>query len=466
MQLDNRAPHRVVGVRTSARSLCAALSVAGLALLAGGCQSYNTSDGLEPDSISGRYIAVLCDADMGGSAFASGKLDRGNADASDAMTVVTLPISTAPGADASKWQTPIAQVGVSNSVMGPPTSLAINASGKLALVAETFQPGAAGATNLSDLVEGNSIIGVDMSDPMRPFIASKAEVGVGPQSIDFHPSGRFAAVATRAPGKQIVIVPVDGNKLGAATAWGLVGLDNADSEVVSSVSWHPSGKYLAVTVPERDTVAFYEFAEDVGDGTMGLAPWGNPVTVGKYPFTAKFTPDGRHVVTTDLQWGDDVKGFLVGAPAGNLSVIRVSAQSGDNPESLHQVVCTTPVGVSPESMAISSDGRYVVTANLRQSMMPLGSSELTGGSISLLTLDDSGMLTSHGEVELAAMPQGISFDRGNNHLIVSQFRSTDPEAVDGELAFFKLNKGASPSLTAGDFFVGVGIGPHGVVIVR
>jgi len=124
------------------------------------------------------------------------------------------------------------------------------------------------------------------------------------------------------------------------------------------------------------------------------------------------------------------------------------------------------VGVSPESMAISSDGRYVVTANLRQSMMPVGSSELTGGSISLLTLDDSGMLTSHGEVELAAMPQGISFDRGNNHLIVSQFRSTDPEAVDGELAFFKLNKGASPSLTAGDFFVGVGIGPHGVVIVR
>lgn len=231
-------------------------------------------------------------------------------------------------------------------------------------------------------------------------------------------------------------------------------------------------------------VAFYEFTRSGANGGMELAPWGDPVPVGKFPFMGKFTPDGKYYISTNLHWGADVADYLVGAPEGDLSVIRLSsvpssvpAQRADGaeeeppPSVVHQVVSTAQVGVSPEGLAISSDGAWIATANLRRSMLATSDPRVTlGGSVSLLSLDYAeGTLTNHGEWELPGMPEGLTFDSKSRHIVVTQFRSLDPNAVDGELAFFKVvpaMKGEGPKLVPGDFYVGVGTGPHGVVIVR
>ncbi|MBL8990340.1 MAG: beta-propeller fold lactonase family protein, partial [Phycisphaerae bacterium] len=305
---------------------------------------------------------------------------------------------------------------------------------------------------------------------------SAAEVGKNPTSVDVHPEGDLIAVATGQPGEQLVVVPVarDGS-FGKALSWELLGIDDR-AAVASSVAWSPNGRYVAVVLPMRDEVVFYEFTRTLNNGGMGFARYGAPVKVGKHPFMGRFSPDGRHFIVNELHWGDQVEGYLVGAPAGSLSVIRLSSvpsqvivpEGAPEPKVEHAVVSTAGVGVSPEGLAMSPDGNWVVTANLRRSMLPTGDARLTpGGSVSLLSFDPgTGQLTSRGEYEIGAMPEGITFDAAGRNVVVTQFRSFDPNSVDGELAFFKLVPGENARLVPGDFYVGVGVGPHGVVIVR
>lgn len=440
-----------------------------MALAGSGCQSNSAmSDPTppEPSSISGRYIAVLSDADLGATAFSDGMLSRPRADGADALTIIRLPMAAEPAPGTPAWDTGFAQAPVSNSVMGPPTSLTVSRDGTFAVVAETRGQAGPTATRIGELPMGTSVIPIDLTDPMRPVVLAKVEVGKNPQSVDLNPTATVLAIATQRAGGQIVLAPVAGKTIDRLMAWPLMGMED-DAAAATGIAWSPDGKILAVTVAEKNLVAFYEFNIEAATGDFGLRPFGEPVTTGKYPFHGKFSPDGRFFITTDLQWGADVKNYLVGAPEGTLSVIKLSEQSGDATAAFHQVVDTQQVGISPESLAISADGKFVATANLRTSMLAAGDAQLVGGSITLLSFDtDTGLLTLISETPIDAMPEGLTFDASDQHLIVSKFRSLDPRAVDGELDFYKLVRGSEPRLVKGDFSVGVGIGPHGVVIVR
>lgn len=444
-----------------ARTATTLTAISALVLLAGGCQSNGG-----PDDISGRYIAVLSDADLSATAFADGNLARPSADSQDAMTIIALPITPEPAPGTEVWETKFAQAPVSNSVMGPPAALAVNPAGNFAVVAETFGPAPAGATKLADLPSGEYVIPVDLTDPMNPKVLERVKVGKGPQSVDISPDGGLLAVGTKNPGNQIVIAPINNGEIGKPLGWPLMGLED-DRVAATCVAWHPTKPYLAVTVAEKNLVAFYEFTRDA-EGAFGLKPWGQPVVVGKFPFHGKFSPDGEYFITTDLQWGSDVPGYLVGAGEGSLSVIKISTlPTGNHLDAMHQVVCSTPVGVSPECLAISPCGHYVATANLRRSMLPVSDPNMTGGSITLLSFDaDTGMLSKLSETPIQAMPEGLTFDANGNYLVVSKFRSMEPDALDGELGFYKLIRGENATLRKVNYSVGTGVGPHGVVIVR
>jgi DNA-binding beta-propeller fold protein YncE len=425
-----------------------------------------------PDEITGRYIAVMCDADMTWSAFDTGALGEKNGQ-QDSLTVISLPLAPPPDEVSPTWKTTVAQAPVSNSAMGPPVSMAVSADGNRAFICETRGAAPAGATKLDELPVGAMVSAVDLSDPAQPRVLDQKRVGSEPTGCDVHPAGAFVAVVTRDPNGQLAIIPTSAESpLGDPMQWVLLGLRQGARP--TCVQWHPCGRYLAVTVPESNQVAFYEFTPDGNGGKPGLAPWGEPVTVGKYPASGRFTPDGRYFITSDLQWGADVEGFMAGAPEGQLSCVALSAQPTaltsegelDNSRVVHSVVSTATVGISPESMAISPDGNFVVTANLKGSYLGEANAHHTvGGSLSLLRLSD-GELVPLGDFPLNAMPEGIAFDASGNHLVVSAFRSFDPRALDGELAFFKLARGSNPRLIPADFHVGVGRGPHGVLIVR
>lgn len=443
-----------------------------LALLAG-CGGGGPS---KAGDISGRYIVTISDADMAAPALMTGQLDPKTPGTEDTMTVITLPIQ--------EPVTPFAQIPVSNSVIGPPNSLAVTRDGRTAFVVETRGPAPEGATSVRELPRGKKLYLIDLSDPLKPFVRDTVEVGNDesnsePLSVDVSPAGDVVAVARKAAGEQIVMVTVKDGKYADAVAWTLQGIDDS-SAAPSAIVWRPGsagGRHFAVTLPDRDQVVFYEFRRHE-NGDMGLATWGPPVSVGRYPVSGAFTPDGRYFITTEAQWGKDVEGFNVGAPDGSVSVIRLSDVPTEEPAAegqpvrpvIHQVVGSAPVGTSPQGIAVSPDGKLVATANLRRSFLPESDPRLTrGGSVSLLSLDPgTGKLTPAGEYAMDAMPVGLSFDSKGEFLVTTLFRSFDPNSspLFGELGFWKVRSGGSPSLEKTDIYVGVGKGPHGVVIVR
>lgn len=452
------------------RPVIAAIALSPLVLvLLAGCQSGPAAVApARPGDVSGRYIVTISDADLTAPALQTGRLGERDPAARDTLTVLALPIR--------EPSTPWAQINVSNSVIGPPNALSVSRDGNTAFVVEARGAAPEGAVTIADLPPGRLLFAIDMTDPIQPRIAGTAEVGANPMAVDAHPDGDIVAVVTSVPHEQIVIVPFTSGAeggVGEPLAWSLIGVDDS-SAIPSCITWSPDGRLLAVTIPDQDRVVFLEFTRDANDGSMGLRPWGQAVTVGKYPYSGKFTPDGRYFITTDLQWGRDVEEFRVGAPEGRLSVVRVTPlpQQADviaRPPT-HEVVSTAVVGVSPEGLAISPDGRYVVTANLRRSYLDDADPRLTrGGSLTLLTLDEAtGALSAVGEFDLDGMPEGLAFDAAGNFVVVTQFRSFDPSAPDGELAFYRLNRHSrgNPTLEGTDFRVGVGKGPHGVLIVR
>ncbi|HVU65143.1 MAG TPA: hypothetical protein VHC70_14270 [Phycisphaerales bacterium] len=448
--------------RISSLTLAAAMA----AMLAG-CGSHGPG---RPGDVAGRYILTVNDADISASTLANSELGQRDDSARDALTVVSLPI-TEPN-------TQFAQIDVPNSALCPPTCLSVTKDGKYAFVVE--YRGAAGpdAKTVADLPPGKRVTAVDLSSPLKPTIAATAEVSDEPIAVAVNPTGDLVAVVTQTPRQQIVLLNFkDGAFTGDPTVWPLLGLDN-DEAKPTSIAWHPSGTALAVTLQDRGEVMFYHF-DKTPDG-LALAPWGEPVKAGKAPFSGAFTPDGRTFIVNDVQWGKDVEGYNVGAPEGQLISIRLGDRpvGSEMPEgglAGHTVVSTVHVGISPIGLAINSEGNLIATCNLRHSYLPdndprlgeSGDSMNRGGSISLVSLARDGTLTNVGEYPINAMPEGVCFDAQNRYVCVTQFRSFDPDAKDGEVGFWRISSSnATPTLLPADFYVGVGKGPHGLLIVR
>jgi DNA-binding beta-propeller fold protein YncE len=449
------------------------LSAAAIVATLAGCHGGSGGSGGagRPGDVAGRYIVTVNDADIAASTLATSELGQRDENARDTLTVISLPI-TEPN-------TKFAQIDVPNSALCPPTCLSVTRDGKYAFVVE--YRGAAGpdAKTVADLPKGNKVTAVDLTTPLKPTIASVAETSKEPIAVSVNPAGDLVAVITQTGRQQIVMLPFkDGAFTGEPTVWPLLGLDN-DEAKPTSIAWHPSGTALAVTLQDRGEVMFYNFER--GPEGLSLAPWGEPVKAGKAPFSGVFTPDGRTFIVNDVQWGKDVEGYNVGAPEGQLIAIRlgdrpVGAETPEGGLAPHAAVSAVPVGISPIGVAINSEGNLLATCNLRHSYLPdndprlakYGGDEMArGGSISLVSLARDGTLTNVGEYPINAMPEGVCFDAQNHYVCVTQFRSFDPDAKDGEVGFWRISKnGSTPSLQPADFYVGVGKGPHGVLIVR
>lgn len=438
--------------RTPAARLALALAGGLLILAIGGCKSGGgggraSTGPAQPGDVSGSILLALGDADLPADAPAQSLLADRGPNARDTLTIVSLPIR--------EPVTPSTQIDVSNSAIGSPACMAISPDRRFAYVLESRGPGGDGSARpVSSLPMGESLTTIDISTPMSPASRGTTFVGSDPQAVAVNPAGDLLAIVTSNPRNQLVMVPLSDGLPGSPASWPLIGLDD-DAASASCVAWHPSGRALAVTLPGRDEVVFYAFSRDA-DGSLAIASWGAPVHVGHTPIYGAFTPDGRLFVTVDANRPSD--GVSSPAGAGGLSVVRVS-DNLDNASASHTLVGSVTTAVGPVGAAISPDGSLVACANAQASSGP-------GGSVSLFWMGPNGDLVPRGEFPIGAVPAGVSFDPAGRFVLVSQYRSLDPAAADGEVSFWKIAGGSSPTLVQQEFFLGIGSGPHGVLIVR
>lgn len=421
-----------------------------------------TLDRAAPMTFQGRSLVSISDSDMLASAYVDGQL--GPREGRDALSVI--PLGGRHVRDLRAYETE-----ASNSVAGPPVAVAATRDGRYALVVETFRPRPEGnwqKQRFSDLKHGNRISVFDLSNPTRPTRVQEVSLGDRPTSVSinrdsslvavtFHPSGAGAKTP-------LALIPFRAGRLGQPVYPKLARVSGGQELI--HAEWHPTQDLLALV---NSTTAEVSFARLTGQGT--LEPWGSVVEVEKAPFMARFTPDGRHVITNGLYWGADVEGRWSEAPRGSVVSIRLSAGKQADGSPRHALVSRAMTGVSPEGLAISPNGRYVVTTNLERSYLPYGDDRITWfSSLTLITLDPkTGQLNRVGDFPFdGILPEAAAFDASSQYLAVVNYDFFDDRTRGGSIDFWRVASdplNPLPMLVQTRYSVPVTRGAHSMVLV-
>lgn len=399
-----------------------------------------------PPGYGGTRLAVLSDTDMTSAAYTGG--DLGPDAGADRLSLVGLQGEQAgvvSGAD------------VPNSVVAQPAALAVAPGGAMAVAAETTGPRTAATTKLTDLPDGSRLTVTSLTGS-SPEVVQTLTFPAHPETVAFSPDGQTLAVTFGpAEPRRLALVPVADGRLQEPVFVGLPGIRLPEKATrAAQVDWHPSSRFLGVTLPSLNQEAFFAVAPD----RRSVSPSGSPITVGENPFMGRFTPDGRFFVVSSTAWN-----LGVDAPPGTVAVTRFDAStSGDS-----RVVSRAPAGYGPEGLTVSPDGRWVVTTNIEFSANQVGDPTRTEyTSISLFALDGSGQITHEDTVyDDGVLSEAATVDTTGTWVATTAFQ-TRLDPGQGALAFWRIvddRNSRGPKLVSTHYAVPLPRGPHTMVLV-
>ncbi|CCV16177.1 PD40 domain-containing protein [Mesorhizobium sp. STM 4661] len=399
--------------------------------------------------ISANRIAVISDGDFVAQTYATGRLAPRQAGYRDTLTVLSIV----------DGKVVTGTIPISNSVTAAPEILQLTEDGQTAFVTERLGERPAAGDTIKDLPPGRRLFAVDLSDAAAPRLADTAEIAAFPESLSVSPDGRrIAVVSNTSEASFVQIVGYRDGRFGPVARFNLAELGVTGSAstprggvTATNVHWHPGGRLLAVNVNTQNRVAFFEVTDD--NGAPGLRLWGNIVDVGADPFVGRFTPDGRHYLTSN--WGrdfaaTDIEGRIPRTPS-TISVVRLADPEASADAARHDVVAGAETGLSAEGIAVSPDGRLVATVNMRgTAFLPESTRFQRDASVTLLSFDPvTGDLARIADYPFeGSLPEGGVFDRTGDHFLATVFQGHEgagPEAGAG-LEIFRVVKGDRPSL--------------------
>ncbi len=440
------------------------LTLIGFMLIVGlGCQASQSQVAQTRAMPQGRYLLALSDVDMVATAYEDGNLGAAVPNAQDTLAIAKLPFGNNVKPDAT--------ITASNSVNSPPAVMDVTPNGQLAMVLETWQPRSPQATKLSDLAQGNKLRAFNLSNPGQPRLVSEVEIPRQSQAIQANPSGDLAVITGFDLANGLTFVPIRNNRLGSPQTFPFPGLTPRPDLPLDGaifVQWHPSGRYVAVNFNVRSQVVFYEVLRAANGTVSGLKQWGNIVRVNKFPMSGRFTPDGRHYITSDLQWGPDVPGFF-NVNQGLLTTIRVAATDVPADKVQHFTVAVVEGGLGSESIAISPDGKFLVTSSMRNTGKlksdPIYNPE---ASLGLYQINpETGVLDKMGEwMFKATLPQGLTFDASSNFVFVGVNAYDDNNPMQGGVEVWQLRREEKASLERMNTTIRLPRGVHTLSLIR
>ncbi len=293
----------------------------------------------------------------------------------------------------------IATIPLMNSIIGPPTNLAVSPSRDIALVANAVVPSGAGPDY--KLVSDDKVFVIDLK-ASPPKVAGTVTVGKRPSGMAIAPSGKLALVTNRDDGT-ISVLSIAGKEVKVVDTVTV----GAGADQVSAVAISPDGKRALATKPAANKVALLTIAGDKVTYDKRDLP------VGIFPYNVAISPDGKLALTVDNGNGGSSDGN-----ADAVSVIDLEA----NPA---RVIQHVTVGDSPEGLAFSPKGNIAVTVEARGSNQPKTSWFYhPGGAVGILRIDGK-KVTNVGDVTVGALPEAVAFSADGSHLYVGNFIDQD-----------------------------------------
>jgi DNA-binding beta-propeller fold protein YncE len=293
-----------------------------------------------------------------------------------------------------------------NSVVGPPTNLAITPSGDMALVANSMEPVVQGWGHR--LEPDNKVFLIDLkTNP--PSVIGTITVGKQPSGMAISPKGDLALVANRADGTVSVLSIKGKDVLVIDTV--TVG---AGPDQVSTVSITPDGKHALAVKSNANKVALLSI-----DGQK-VTYDKRDLPAGIFPYNVAVGPDGKLALTADTGNG--------GSSDGNADTVSVIDLEANPPRVIDHVT----VGDSPEGLAISPKGDLAVTIEARGSNMPKTASFYhPAGAVTALKIDGK-RVTNVGDINVGGLPEGAAFSPDGQYLYVGNF-------IDGDLWVLRID---------------------------
>jgi DNA-binding beta-propeller fold protein YncE len=293
-----------------------------------------------------------------------------------------------------------------NSVVGPPTNLAIVPPGDIALVANSLMPVIQGWGHRLEPDDKVFIVDLKASPPK---VIGTVTVGKQPSGMAVSPNGDLALVANRADGT-ISVLSIHGSEVLAADTVSV----GAAADQVSAVAITPDGKHALAAKAGANKVALLT----IDGGKVSYVKRDLPT--GIFPINVAVTPDGKLALTADNGGG--------GSSDGNIDTVGVIDLAANPPRVIDHVT----VGDSPEGLAISPKGNLAVSTQAEGSDQPKSVFyHHAGGSVAVLAIDGN-KVTKTGSVTVGTLPEGAAFSPDGSYLYVGNF-------IDGNLSILKVD---------------------------
>jgi DNA-binding beta-propeller fold protein YncE len=295
-----------------------------------------------------------------------------------------------------------------NSVVGPPTNLAVTPAGDIALVANSLEPVVQGWGHR--LEPDNKVFLIDLK-ATPPANIGTITVGKQPSGMAISPKGDLALVANRADGT-ISVLSIRGKDvlvLDTVTV-------GAAADQVSAVAITPDGKHALAAKAAANKIALLSI-----DGQK-VTYDKRDLPTGIFPYNVAVTPDGKLALSVDNGNG--------GGSDGNAKTVSVIDLDANPPRVIDHVT----VGDSPEGLAISPKGDFAVSVEARGSNMPKTAFFYhSAGAVTALKIDGK-RVTNVGSIDVGALPEAVAFSPDGQYVYVGNF-------IDGDLWALRVEGG-------------------------
>ncbi|HEX3180602.1 MAG TPA: beta-propeller fold lactonase family protein [Beijerinckiaceae bacterium] len=309
-----------------------------------------------------------------------------------------------------------ATIDVPGSVVGPPYAVAVAPDESFAIVSSATKLDSA---DPKKIVPDDRVSMIDLAG--GPKVVQQVTAGAGATSVGISPNGSLVLVANRTEGT-VSAFRLNNKKLEA--------LDKVD---LGNPKAGPSGLAFVsdrVALVSRDGDNMINVLRIDGN-TITVDP--RPLTTGVRPYTLAVAASGNLAAVSNMGRGDD--------DIDTVSLIDVSSEP-------FRTVETISVGMSPEGLRFSPDGKFLAVGTQEGTTKKNGSPFQTpNGRLAMYAVDGKS-LRKVAEAPVGHWSQGIAFSKNGETIIVQNM-------VERTLAVFRFD---GQKLTAGTP-IAIGAGP-------
>jgi DNA-binding beta-propeller fold protein YncE len=278
---------------------------------------------------------------------------------------------------------------VPNTVIGPPSNIAITPDGSLALIADSVK---VNPTNVAAWIPNSEIHVLDL-EAKPPRVIANVLAGKQPSGMSITHDGKFALVANRAEGT-VTLLRISGKEVSAIETIKVC----LPEESVSDVAISPDDKLALVTAQKGGFLAMLRLENGHIEFT------GQKISAYGQPYRCLITPDGELGLTAG-------QGFGNGIDQDAITVVDLRAKP-------MRTIQHITIGAVPESIELSPDGKLLAATVMNgSSLAPTNSSHTMQGAVEILARRGK-TFEKIKSIPVGAIPEGVAFTADGRYLVV------------------------------------------------